>query len=693
MGQFLEQFSPLGSWVTMLVLIVLAVILLAGVTVTLASVMRRLLGVPVGWPRTIAVSLVVVLLTGGLFHTVVAQFHTDGGGSLSGLSPTAGLILLAIALLWTLGFGAAALMVLELIAPTGSWPGLLVWLADRGDRRARNRRYREVLAVFVRHGLTSGMRGFGRFRGHDSQGDRQALRRTARSLRTALEESGTTFVKLGQNLSTRTDVLPPEFTDELSRLQTEASPEPWEDIRAALEDSLGRDPEQVFARVDPAPLASASVAQVHGARLHDGTEVVLKIQRPGTREEVSRDSDIVMRLCGWLDRNTEWGHNLGIRQLAARFTESLAEELDYRTEAANMRDLEFALAEGPLLMPRVHEEYSSTRLLVMDLLEGVPIGRAGAQLSRLPTPTRVRLGEELLVSVMHQIMRYGVFHSDIHPGNVLLMPGDGGDGPRLGLLDFGAVGRLDVHSQQQLAHVFAAVDHGDASVLADALVDLLGRPDQLDDRALEREVGDLLVRYRNGWRGGSAFELFGRLMTMIVANRFEVPAGVAAAFRALAGVEGTLSLISPDIELVEVARTVGADVTRDQFRPDGLRAVWDGVLLEAMPLLRKLPRRISHLTEDLHDGRLSVNVRVLAHGEDRNFITRLIQQFTIAVLAGFCVLGGVVLIAFGEGGPALTDYLTWQTALGYIVLFAGFMLSLRTVTLVLYHGNRDSLAG
>lgn len=103
-----------------------------------------------------------------------------------------------------------------------------------------------------------------------------------------------------------------------------------------------------------------------------------------------------------------------------------------------------------------------------------------------------------------------------------------------------------------------------------------------------------------------------------------------------------------------------------------------------MPLLRKLPRRISHLTEDLHDGRLSVNVRVLAHREDRNFITRLIQQFTIAVLAGFCVLGGVVLIAFGEGGPALTDYLTWQTALGYIVLFAGFMLSLRTVTLVLY---------
>lgn len=112
-----------------------------------------------------------------------------------------------------------------------------------------------------------------------------------------------------------------------------------------------------------------------------------------------------------------------------------------------------------------------------------------------------------------------------------------------------------------------------------------------------------------------------------------------------------------------------------------------------MPLLRKLPRRISHLTEDLHDGRLSVNVRVLAHREDRNFITRLIQQFTIAVLAGFCVLGGVVLIAFGEGGPALTDYLTWQTALGYIVLLAGFMLSLRTVTLVLYHGNRDSLAG
>ncbi|AGF72412.1 ABC1 kinase family protein [Corynebacterium halotolerans] len=693
MDQFLEQFGTVGSWVTSALLLVLGILLLLGVTWILASVMRRLLGVPVGWPRTTVISLLVVLLTAGLFNTVINQFHTAEGGALSGISPTAGLILLLIALLWMLGFGAATLMILELIAPTGSWPNVFAWVADAGDRRARNRRYRQVLTIFVRNGLTSGVPGFGRHRtrGGESTDDRESLRRTARSLRVALEEAGTTFVKLGQNLSTRTDVLPPEFISELSRLQTQAAPEPWGPIHAALTESLGRDPAEVYAWIDHEPLASASVAQVHRARLTDGTEVVLKIQRPGTREEVTRDSDIVMRLCGWLDRNTGWGRNLGIRQLAARFTESLAEELDYRIEAANMKDLEHALADGPVTMPRVHPEHSSTRLLVMDLMDGTTVGRAGRELSHLPERTRIRLGEELLVSVMHQIMRHGVFHADVHPGNVLLLETD--DGPLLGLLDFGAVGHLDAGAQQQLAIVFAALEQGDARVLTDALIELLGRPRDLDDRALERQVGELMIRYRNGLRGGSASELFGRLMAMIVANRFEVPAGVAAAFRALGGAEGTLALITPDLDIVETARTVGSDMTRSQFRPDNLKDAANAVMLETIPLLRKLPRRISHITEDLHDGRLSVNVRVLAHAEDRNFITRLFQQFTIAVLAGFCVLGGIVLIAFGEGGPALTDYLSWQAALGYIVLFAGFLLSLRIVTLVLYHGNRDSLAG
>ena len=200
------------------------------------------------------------------------------------------------------------------------------------------------MAIFVRKGLTA---------------RKPSMTEAAKAFREALEESGTTFVKLGQNLSTRDSVLPPEFITELSSLQTGASPEPWERIGPAMAESLGADPETVFATVEREPMAAASVAQVHRATLDDGTRVVLKVQRPGTREVVLNDTDIVMRICDWLESRTDWGREMGIRRLAASFTSTLAEELDYRREAANMRELAEPLRSTKVLMPQVYDEYSS----------------------------------------------------------------------------------------------------------------------------------------------------------------------------------------------------------------------------------------------------------------------------------------------------------------------------------------------
>ncbi len=679
MDRLLGELGTVGHWVVSTIGALLGLVVLLVMAWLIATTVRRVLGVPVGWPRSLAVALVMVMTTQVVMDAVLLQV-TGTSGTLSDVSIPAALVLVLIALLWIFGLGTALLMVLEMVLPTGTLPNPILWATGLRSSWSRNRRYRQVVATFIRHGLGANLRGFGR-RGETADDDGRLGRSTAVALRRALEDSGITFVKLGQNLSTRSDLMPAAFVHELSHLQSDVAPEPWDSIRLALSTSLGRDPLEVFDSVDETPLAAASVAQVHRARLHDGTEVALKIQRPGAVDEVTRDTDIVVRICRWLQHNTTWGRSLRILELGRGFARSLEEELDYTVEAANMRDMASAARDQNITVPAVYPELSSTRLLVMDFLPGVSVGKARSRLEALSPETRRRLARDLTTSVMHQVMADGIFHADLHPGNVMLL-GEGED-TRLGLLDFGAVGRLDPRSQQQLVMIFTAIDRNDSRLLGDALIELLGRPDGLDGHRLEREVGELLVRYRGGLRGGSSSRLFGSLMGLILDHGFEVPKAVAAAMRSLGGMEGTLGLIDPDLELVTAAREIGTDLFKNRFSPDSLKESATTALLEALPIVSQLPRRVNRIADDLQGGRLSVNMRLLSHEDDRRYVTWLFQQVVVSILAGFCVLGGIVLLVFGDGGPAMTSYMSWYTAMGYIVLFAGFVLSLRTVALVM----------
>lgn len=679
MENFLGELGTVGYWVGSTLGALIGLFLIVLMAWLIATTVRRVLGVPVGWFRSLVVALIMVLSTQVVMDAVIHQI-AGTSGVLSEVSIPAALVLIIIALLWIFGLGTALLMVLEMVLPTGTLPNPFLWTAGLRKSWSRNRRYRQVVATFIRHGLGANLRGFGR-RGESGARDERSWGSTATALRRALEDSGITFVKLGQNLSARSDLLPTPFVRELSRLQSDVAAEPWESIRQALGTSLGCDPLEVFSSVEETPLAAASVAQVHRARLRDGTEVVLKVQRPGAVEEVMRDSDIVVRICRWLQNNTTWGRSLRILELGRGFTRSLEEELDYTVEAANMQDMAAAVSDQNITVPTVYPEFSSTRLLVMDYLPGASVGRAQPQMLALSPATRRRLAQDLTNSVMRQIMDDGIFHADLHPGNVMLL-GQGED-TRLGLLDFGAVGRLDPRSQQQLVMIFAAIDRNDTRLLNDSLIELLGRPEDLDERRLEREVGELLVRYRGGMRGGSASRLFGSLMGLILGHGFEVPKAVAAAMRSLGGMEGTLGQIDPDLELVTAAREIGADLLKNRFTPGSLKESATTALLEALPIVSQLPRRVNRIADDLQGGRLSINMRLLAHENDRRYVTWLFQQVVVSILAGFCVLGGIVLLVFGEGGPAMTSYMSWYTAMGYIVLFAGFVLSLRTVALVM----------
>lgn len=627
---------------------------------------RRVLGVPVGWPRSIVM---------GLFMGATVSWAAGYVGELTGLyvdgqvkAPLG--VLFAVTMLvtaWVVVIGLIVLVLLELLVPTGTLPSPSRVLRGWKARRRRARRYTQVMRIAAKHGL-SGYLG-GRRRAHEGQAA------IARSLRDALNEGGVTFVKLGQMLSTRRDLIPEVFADRLATLQTRAEPEPWPQIERAIEEELGTSLGEVFRTVDSSPLASASVAQVHAARLLDGTPVVLKVQRPGARRQVASDVEIILRLARWLERATPWGRSLRVSRLAEGFAASLDEELDYTVELHNLRGVTATL-DGGVRVPTAHEKYSTARLLVMDRLEGTPVGDAGALLAALPAATRKEIAERLLGEILRQLVRTGVFHADLHPGNILLTA-DGG----LGLLDFGSVGRLDQPTRNALGMLLLAVDRNDAIGATDSLIEMLDRPEGLAERELEREIGQLMVRYRTGFGGGGGSGMFAALFKLVHAHGFAVPPQIAGAFRALAALDGTLALISPDFDVVEAARRQSREMMREAIAPEAVRADLESRMAGYLPLLQRLPRRINKLAEDLEHGRISINIRPLSDERDRRFLTGLVQQVVVAILAAAATLGAIVLIA-ADVGPMVTPGLRLFALVGFTLLLVGFVLALRSLALV-----------
>lgn len=235
--------------------------------------------------------------------------------------------------------------------------------------------------------------------------------------------------------------------------------------------------------------------------------------------------------------------------------------------------------------------------------------------------------------------------------------------------------------------VLAAVERGDAIAATDALVDLLDRPPHLDDRTLERDIGQLLTRLGHTSGRGSA-ALFSDLLTIVLRHRFTVPPQLAGAFRALGALEGTLALLRSDVDLVGAARAEGRTLSREKLGPQAVKDALLGQVASVLPMLQRLPRRLNRLTEDLEAGRFTVNTRVLGHDDDRAFVSRIVQQFTVAVLAASLGLAGTILVA-APGGPDLAEGIRVLPVVGAALLLFAFTLGARVLVQV-FLGDQDT---
>jgi ubiquinone biosynthesis protein len=524
--------------------------------------------------------------------------------------------------------------------------------------QTKGARYRQIMATLARHGIGSML------------GADDAAR--ARHVREACEELGTTFIKLGQLLSTRADLLSAEYRDELRKLQDSVAPIPARDVAQIIREELGAPPDEIFAFFDPEATASASIGQVHAARLADGREVMVKVRKPGVEQVVDMDLEILA------DEAKKWIERFPVLEpydipgLLREFSDTLRNELDYTKEAANVRYFgeQFGTRAGYAL-PQVIEEYSRARVITLTRADGMrPEDATGLTKRRRSTAAR-----RICEFVIEPALSHGVFYADPHGGNFLIR-----ENGVVAVVDFGMVGRLTPEARRRVADVFVAIDRRDAERLTDRIVEIAAPAHPVDragiateiDRMLERYVGETLENVRFG-------EAIGELLELVRRNRMRLPGNYALLFKALIMVEGLLQVLDPNTNLGSLLEPLTDKLVYGQMSGDQwLNRARDSAL-DAAQLSIELPRRVDRVLGQIERG----NVRVWTRVEDLDAtiarFERVVERANATMLAAACIVALAIVMLFyhPQGWQRWIPVIFWIAVAAAVIHVVRTLLALR----------------
>jgi ubiquinone biosynthesis protein len=531
------------------------------------------------------------------------------------------------------------------------------------------RRYRQIVEILADYGFGAVLAQMGLSdrlnvprrwrRRRDIPGDDMT---NPRRLRRAFEELGPTFIKFGQILSTRSDVMPPEYLEELSYLQDEVPPVSWEEAKEVVESELEAPIEDLFAHVDPVPIASASLAQVHVARLVGGEEVVVKIQRPNLEKMVNLDLDIIYDLAQTAQQRISAAFRFEVGDLAEEFASALRTEMDFRREAWNAdRFRKNFEDEKHLYVPKIYWDYSTKRLLVMERLRGIKIDNVEALKAAGYSPQR--LSGHAADFALKEVLIDGFFHADPHPGNMLIMPGE-----VIGVLDFGTVGRLDEKDRANLARLFIAAVQLDAEAIVDQL-QRMGVADYRVDRVgLERDLKRILTRYYGlPIYEIDAQEISKAVQPILYEYKLYIPTDYYLLMKTVIMMQGVGLTLDPDFDIFEAAQPYIGKLFRRMWLPSSWGPDAVRLALDWKDFASILPRKSSRILDQVERGQLTIQAEIPQLEPTMNLVDRWINRVIFSVLVAALVVALALLL------PRL-DYawpwglVTWIIVMGFLVL-------------------------
>ena len=541
-------------------------------------------------------------------------------------------------------------------------------------------RLNTILGVLIRHGFGDSVRRLGladrlERAGHVLKWEHAAdLARLEPpvQLRLTLEELGPTFVKLGQILAGRADLFGPDYIAEFEKLHSQVPAVPLEILLPQLREDLGGEPDTVFARFDVEPLAAASIAQVHRAQLHDGTEVVVKIRRPGITETIEADLRLLARLAAIAEAEIPALKPYRPQQLVRELSRSLKRELDLASECRNAERIAANLASLPwIVVPKVHWAHTKERVNVQDFVHGT----AGNQLDQLDALglDRSLLAKRGAQAVLKQIVEDGLFHADPHPGNVIYLEDN-----RIAFIDFGMVGRLSVRRREELLNLLLGLVERNPQTVADVLLDWTGDEHGVNLSLLETEIETFVDQYHGVPLAQlNLGEMLADVTTILREHHLGLPSDMALLIKAFITLEGMGRGLDPEFHMTTEALPLLKEVVRARYQPKVVaNRAWQ-TLRRTLAVAEQLPHDVSRLLRNARRGKVHVGIELAHLKRVGDQIDRAANRLTMALVIAALIIGSSIVMTV-KGGPTLFGLPAFGF-LGFASAFVGGLWLVRAI--------------
>jgi len=533
-------------------------------------------------------------------------------------------------------------------------------------------RLHQISSVLIRHGLGGFVQRIGIAGMLERAG--QILRwgeatesvrlEPAQRIRIALEELGPTFIKLGQVMATRVDLFPPSWIAEFEKLHAEVPAVPFEELLPDLERSLGRSPFEVFRDLETTAQGSASIAQVHRAKLQDGTPVVLKIRRPGVRAKLDADLRILRQVAELIESEIPEARRYQPVEIAKQFAQALEREADFATETRNIERFAKNFAGDPhIVIPSVYPEWTSETLLVQQHVAGVPAtDPAGVEAAGLD---RKLLGARAADAFLKMILVDGFFHADPHPGNVFYLPEN-----KIVVIDFGMVGRLSPQRRKQVVDLLAGVARMEEQPMLDVLLDWAGDA-YVDEVKLAADVNQLVFDYEGmvlkDLRMGAVIRQFTAIMRE---HSIVLPADLSMMLKTLITLEGLGRQYNPDFHIVEHLVPLLKRTLRERYEPGELVKQGTNTISDFFGVVGSVPRDVARLLREARRGKTRVDLDLKRLDSFGRQLDRTLDRVTVGIMTASLVIGSAIVMTV-EGGPKLLGIplLTALGLVGYLIAF------------------------